>query len=103
MKRLLALSWVAFAAVLVGCLPGASAWAGTMHQPWNWSGTLAAGRTLEVNGVNGSIVAAPGAGNRVLVSVPFQSNYDPLQLQRDSVPPWKTYSWESRMPSGWAH
>lgn len=46
---------------------GSEAWAGgaEKHEAWNWSGAIATGRTLEVNGVNGTITAERSAGNSI--------------------------------------
>ena len=60
----------AIGATLIGLAVGSDGWAGSdgrKHETWNWSGTLAAGRTLEINGVNGDIDAGPSTGNRVEV------------------------------------
>lgn len=61
----------AVGATLIGLAVGSDGWAagdaGRRHETWNWSGTLAAGRTLEINGVNGDISAVPSTGNRVEV------------------------------------
>lgn len=43
-------------------------WGERKHETWNWSGALASGRTLEINGVNGEIVAEPSSGDKVEVS-----------------------------------
>ena len=40
---------------------------GRKHESWSWNGTLDHG-TLEINGVNGEIVAEPGTGNQVEVT-----------------------------------
>jgi hypothetical protein len=58
----------AIGATLIGLSAGGGkALAGETHrhEAWNWSGTLAAGQRLEINGVNGEIVAEPGTGDRV--------------------------------------
>lgn len=59
----------AVGATLIGLAVGSDGWAGSdsgrKHETWNWSGTLAAGRTLEINGVNGDIEAVPSTGNRI--------------------------------------
>ena len=69
--RLRVLLLAAIGAVLIGGSHGSDAWAWgetPRHETWNWNGTLAAGRHLEINGVNGEIVAVPGAGDRVIVT-----------------------------------
>ena len=58
----------AIGATLIGLSAGGGrALAGetNRHETWTWGGELAAGRTLEINGVRGEIVAEPGTGNRV--------------------------------------
>lgn len=61
----------AIGATLIGLAVGRDGWAGSdggrRHEAWNWSGTLAAGRTLEINGVNGDISAEPSSGDRIEV------------------------------------
>jgi hypothetical protein len=52
------------------------------HEAWNWSGTLAAGRTLEINGINGEIVAEPGTGDQVVVTADKHARrHDPAEVQ----------------------
>jgi hypothetical protein len=74
----------AVGATLIG--PGAArdGWAAAAprHETWNWSGTLAAGRTLEINGVNGEIVAEPGTGDRVeVVADKSGRKHDPAEVK----------------------
>lgn len=61
----------AIGATLIGLAVGSNGWAGSdggrRHETWNWAGTLAAGRTLEINGVNGDITAEPSTGDRIEV------------------------------------
>lgn len=61
----------AIGATLIGLAVGSDAWAGSdsgrRHETWNWSGTIAAGRTLAIHGVNGDIQAEPSSGSRVEV------------------------------------
>jgi len=60
----------AIGATLIGLAVGTDGWAGSgvrRHEAWNWSGTLAAGRTLAIHGVSGNITAEPSSGNRVEV------------------------------------
>lgn len=46
-------------------LPGT----GTAQQPaWNWKGTVAAGKSIEIKGVNGDIRATAGSGSEVIVT-----------------------------------
>ena len=35
---------------------------------WNWSGRLAAGKTISIDGINGDISAEPATGNEVIVT-----------------------------------
>lgn len=65
------LLWAAIGATLIGLASGSGAWAGSdsdRHESWNWSGTLGSAGKLEINGVNGSIVAEPGTGDHVVVT-----------------------------------
>ncbi len=92
MKRWNPVLWAAIGATLIGLSTGSDAWSATdsdRHEAWNWSGTLAAGRALEINGVNGSIVAEPGAGDRVVVTADKHSRrHDPslvkIEVKQDS-------------------
>lgn len=71
MIRLRNVLWAAIGATLIAVSTGSDAWSGTdasRHETWNWSGTVAQGRTLEINGVNGNIVAEPGPGDRIVVT-----------------------------------
>lgn len=61
----------AIGATLIGLALGTDGWAkgfdGRKHESWSWNGTIAAGQTLAINGVNGAIEAEPSTGNRVEV------------------------------------
>lgn len=46
----------------------AAAQGASQGQDFRWSGSLAAGRTIEVRGVNGSISATPASGNTIEVT-----------------------------------
>lgn len=63
--------FAAIGATLIGLVVGRDGWAGgdsgRRHETWNWSGTIAAGRTLKINGVNGDISAVPAGGDRIEV------------------------------------
>ncbi len=92
MKRGILL-WGAIGATLIGFVAGGGdAWArvaGSRHESWSWNGTLAAGRTLEINGVNGTIVAEPGPGDHVVVTAEKTGRrHDPalvkIVVQQDS-------------------
>ncbi len=92
MKRGILL-WGAIGATLIGLAAGGGdAWArdtGSRHESWSWNGTLAAGRTLEINGVNGTIVAEPGPGDHVVVTAEKTGRrHDPalvkMVVQQDS-------------------
>jgi hypothetical protein len=81
----------AIGATLIGLSVGRDGWAATSprHETWNWSGTLTAGRTLEINGVNGEIVAEPGTGDRVeVVADKHGRKHDPalvrIKVNQDS-------------------
>jgi hypothetical protein len=73
----------AVGATLIGLSAGRSGWAAeARHETWNWSGTLAPGRTLEINGVNGEIVAEPGSGTQVeVVADKHGRKHDPALVQ----------------------
>lgn len=46
------------------------------QETWSWNGSVAAGRTLEIKGVNGRITAGPATGGEVRVSVTKRSRRD---------------------------
>lgn len=48
--------------------PGAHRPAAGTQDTWRWSGRVAAGKTIEVRGVNGSIDAEPAPGDEVVVT-----------------------------------
>jgi hypothetical protein len=55
---------------LAGLCVGRDGWAADSakgERTWIWVGDVAAGRTVEINGINGAIVAARAAGDRVEV------------------------------------
>jgi hypothetical protein len=55
---------------LAGLGIGRDGWAADSargERTWNWVGDIAAGRTVEINGINGAIVVARAAGDRVEV------------------------------------
>jgi hypothetical protein len=92
MIRLRNVLWVAVGATLISLSTGSDAWSASdaeRHETWNWSGTVAAGRTLEINGINGSIVAEPGTGDRIVVTAEKTGRkHDPslvkIEVQQDS-------------------
>lgn len=53
--------------VILGAVAG-TAPAGVMAQDFEWSGRLAAGKAIEVKGINGDIEAMPASGNQVEVT-----------------------------------
>jgi hypothetical protein len=62
---------VGLAATAFACAPGivAAQQAGTQQgDHWSWHGKVAAGRTLEIKGVNGSITAEPATGDEIVVT-----------------------------------
>ena len=60
---------------------------GRKHETWNWSGTLAAGKTLEVFGVNGNIEAVAGSGSTVrVVAEKSGRRQDPSEVRIEVVP-----------------
>ena len=81
----------AVGATLIGLSIGREGWAAPAprHETWNWSGTLAAGRTLEIRGISGEIVAEPGTGDRVeVVAEKHGRKHDPalvrIKVNQDS-------------------
>jgi hypothetical protein len=82
----------AIGAALIGLSMGSDAWSrgdAEQHESWSWNGTLASGRTLEINGVNGDIVAEPGSGDRVVVTADkYSRRSDPslvkIEVKQDS-------------------
>jgi hypothetical protein len=84
--------WAAVGATLITLATGSDGWAGSdtsRHETWNWNGTLPRGGTLEINGVNGSIVAEAGTGDRVVVTAEKSGRrHDPslvrIEVQQDS-------------------
>jgi hypothetical protein len=52
------------------------------HESWSWSGKLASGGRLELNGVNGEIVAEPGSGDLVEVTADKSGRrHDPSEVK----------------------
>ena len=62
----------AIGATLILVSVGANGWAGDSaprkHEAWSWSGALASGRALEINGINGPITAERSESGRVEVT-----------------------------------
>lgn len=53
---------------------------------WNWHGRLAAGKTLEIRGVNGSITADPASGEEVVVTAEKRARHsDPDEVRIEVV------------------
>jgi hypothetical protein len=67
---------VALAAAALACAPGLNLSGDPTPTPapqqqgnqWNWHGRLAPGKTLEIRGVSGSIIAEAGTGDEVVVT-----------------------------------
>lgn len=77
---------LAACATLIVLGTGSGAWAGDggarKHEAWSWHGPIAAGRTLEINGVNGGIVAEPGEGKEIEVTADKSGRrHDPSEVQ----------------------
>lgn len=52
------------------------------HESWSWTGALAAGRTLAINGVNGAVIAEPGTGSKVEVTAEKTGKHqDPSKVE----------------------
>jgi hypothetical protein len=84
MKRASTLFWSAVGATLIGLAAGSDAWARSWEKSehWDWNGTISRKQTLEINGVNGDIVAEPGTGNRVIVTAEKHSDrQDPADVK----------------------
>ena len=66
MKRV----WIGLAAAAGLALNGGpvAAQAQQQRNQWNWHGRIAAGKTLEIRGISGSITAEPGSGSEVVVT-----------------------------------
>jgi len=53
---------------------------------WNWHGGIAAGKTLEIRGVNGRIEAEPSSGNEVVVTATKRAHHsDPDDVKIEVV------------------
>ena len=67
----------ALAALFLTAIPATA----QREETFRWSGALAAGRTLEVRGMNGSIEARPSSGRSVeVVAVKQGEDDDPRQV-----------------------
>lgn len=80
----------AVGAALIGLSLSSVAFAGRddgrRHESWSWSGTAAAGRTLAINGVNGSIEAVRSSGNRIEVTADKHGRrHDPSDVRIEVV------------------
>lgn len=80
----------AVGATLIGLAVGSDGWAGSdsakKQETWNWSGTLASGLTLEINGVNGKIEATQSAGDKVeVVAEKYGKHSDPAEVKIEVV------------------
>ncbi len=70
------------AAALLACTPGAQA-----QEEFNWRGTVAVGRTVEIRGVNGAIHAEPHTGSQVeVVALKRGRRNDPAEVDIQVVP-----------------
>lgn len=80
----------AVGATLIGLVYGSDGWAGRndgrRHESWSWNGTIAAGRTVAINGVNGDIDALPSTGNRIeVVADKHGKRNDPADVRIEVV------------------
>jgi hypothetical protein len=76
----------ALAAVLLATFAGAALAKRGVEEEFHWQGRLAPGRTLEVTGINGEIVAEPGTGDRVEVhAIKTGKRHDPSDVQIEVV------------------
>lgn len=82
------------AALALACAPGLTVGGNPEAQPapqqqgdqWSWHGRLAAGKTLQIRGVSGSITAEPGSGDEVVVTaVKHGRRSDPDEVRIEVV------------------
>jgi hypothetical protein len=81
-------------AVALACAPGATTRLVESAAPaprrqqneWNWHGRIAAGKTLEIRGVNGRIEAEPASGSEVVVTATKRARHsDPDDVRIEVV------------------
>jgi hypothetical protein len=87
-------AFVGLAALALACAPGLNLSGESVAQPaprqqgdqWNWHGRLAAGKTLEIRGVNGSITAELASGDEVVVTAEKHGRRsDPAEVRIEVV------------------
>src|SRR2546429_6043195 len=54
---------------------------------FHWKGQLAAGKTIEIKGVNGDVSAVAGSGEVEVTAVKHAHQSDPDEVKDESVPP----------------
>lgn len=89
LRRLAPSTLVGIAAALIALQAGSARAADsvTKHETWNWSGTVAPGRTLAVYGVNGGISAVPAQGGQVeVVAEKTGRREDPSEVKIEVTP-----------------
>jgi hypothetical protein len=69
---------VGLVAAAFACAPGIAAGQAASQQGdhWNWHGRVPAGQTLEIRGINGSIIAEPASGDEVTVTADKRARRD---------------------------
>ena len=81
-------------AVALACAPGVSTSLaeraapvpGRQQNEWNWHGRIAAGKTLEIRGVNGGITVEPASGSEVVVTATKRARHsDPDDVKIEVV------------------
>ena len=78
---------LACAPLVTGRLAETHAQAGRQQgDQWNWHGAVAAGKTLEIRGVNGTIEAGPASGSEVVVTATKRGRHsDPDDVRIEVV------------------
>jgi len=80
---------VGLAAAAFACTPGmlpAQQAANQQGDHWNWHGKIAAGKTLEIRGISGSITAEPATGDEVVVTADKHGHdSDPAEVRIEVV------------------
>ncbi len=85
---------VGLATLALACAPGLTLSGDPARPPaprrqgnqWSWRGQLAAGKTLQIRGVNGSIIAEPASGGEVVVTAEKSARHsDPDEVRIEVV------------------
>lgn len=92
--------WAALAVAAVATLPAAAGQAGATPD-FRWQGDVAAGRTVTIRGVSGSITATPGSGEVVVEAVKTARRSDPGDVTIEVVEDDEGILVCAVYPSGW--